>query len=144
MTTTWILIANATEAHLYQSPKAKLFNGMEKLELVCEFAHPDGRKKDIDLVSDRLGHNGHGTMIESSDLKQFEAERFARELAQSLESSRTSNSFQDLIVIAPPSFHGLLNKHFNEQLQGLVSVNVEKDYTKANERQLLSNLQGYL
>ena len=144
MTTTWILIANASEAFLYTSPRAKLFNGNAELSLISRFDHPESRQKGLNLVSDKLGHNGHGTFVEASEPKQLQAEHFARELAVMLEEGRVSNQFQDLIIAAPAKFRGLLHKYINDQLGQLLSVNIDKDYTKDKVGILVKHLQEHL
>ena len=65
-------------------------------------------------------------------------------MAEDLESARISGNFDELIVIAPPHFHGLLNSHFNGHVSTLISLNIKKDYTKANEKQLLGYLDEHL
>ncbi len=146
MTTTWILVANASEAHLYAAQRAKLFNSSSNstLSSVNDFIHPESREKGINLVADRSGHSGHGTFVESSDPKQVEADRFAKELAVALEQGRVSNQFQDLIIAAPAKFRGLLHKYINSQLDHLVSVNINRDYTKNGTKVLVKHLQEHL
>ena len=144
MTTSWILVANASEAHLYESPRLKLLHGHTPLTHLAEFAHPESRSKGLHLVTDKLGHSGHGTFVETSEPKSHEAMQFARLLIAELEKGRVNHCFQDLIIVAPPKFHGLLNKCLQAPLQHLLSVDVDKDYTQADEQQLRNYLQDYL
>ena len=114
----WILGANATEARFYMTPKAKLLNGEATLKLVKEYKHPEGRQKSGDLVSDKPGNYknprvGHGTFAEPTDPKEHELDVFAKQLADELEAARIANHYQDLIIITPSHFDGLLNKHLN-------------------------------
>lgn len=150
MTMTQILVANSSQAYMYKSYKARLLNGDADLELVGEFLHPESRKKNSELGADRSGafsnpkSTGNSTFMESSDLKGQEAEVFAKELSSFLDKGRLNNDYQELIVIAPPQFHGLLSKSFNNNLQGMVYLNIEKDYTKNSPRELLKRLGDYL
>lgn len=144
MTTTWILIANASEAHLYTSQRAKLFNGSAELSLINNFSHPESRQKGLNLVADRLGHSGHGTFVEAAEPKQLEADHFAKELVSMLEQGRVNNQFQDLIIAAPSKFRGLLHKYINDHLQQLLSVNIDKDYTKDKANVLVKHLQEHM
>jgi len=144
MTTIWILIANASEASIYTSPKAKLFNGNTSLSLITHFTHPQSREKDSDLVADKLGHSGHGTLVDASDPKQLEAEIFAKELLEELEKGRIKNLFDDLMIVAPPKFSGLLNQYINGQLDQMLSLNIQKDYTKDKEQTLIAHLKEHL
>ncbi|MGE5027930.1 MAG: host attachment protein, partial [Betaproteobacteria bacterium] len=140
MTTTWILVASASAAHLYVN------RGISKgLEKIAAFDHPDSRKKASDLVTDRPGHmqsagNGHGARQPATDPKQHVHETFARKIAQHIEQGRTGNLFQRLIVAAEPRFRGLLNNTFSAQVHGLISESLDKDYTKATPKELSGHL----
>ncbi|HUW51506.1 MAG TPA: host attachment protein [Sulfuricella sp.] len=140
MATTWILVANASEAKIYAN------KGSSKgLEEIAAFDHPDSRKKNSDLVSDRSGHmqsagNGHGARQPATAPKQHEHETFARRLAQHIEQGRTGNSYQRLIVAAEPRFRGLLNSQLSVQVRNLISGSLGKDYTKATSKELTGHL----
>lgn len=144
MSNTWILIANASEAHLYTSPKAKLLNGSNKLSLVGNFAHPDSRKKATELVSDRFGHTLHGTYVESSEPQKVEADHFAQELAEKLEHGRVTNKFDELVIIAPGHFQSLLKHHASHRLSQMIERTVDRDYTHYPQRELVSKIQKWL
>ena len=141
MTNTWILVANSSEAKIFSVNKIKFINGKEKLSLIKEFDHPDSRKKDTEIASDKLGHYqtgglGHGSFVEATDPQKHEADNFAREVIEALEVSRVANQFRDLILVVPPHFHGLLNKHLHKPLQKLIISVIEKDYTKSPQNVL--------
>lgn len=149
MTTTWILTANASEAHLYESEKAKLINGNPSLRARKDFSHPQSREKRDGLLSDRCGNYhgrkmGHGSMVEKSEPKVMEAEQFARELANDLLAGRQQNCYQDLIIIAPASFQGKLKKHLQNKIGNIEPLCVAKDYTRTTEVELLKCLAHYL
>ena len=144
MKNTWLLIANASEARLFETefrPKT--------LTLIQEIKHPESREKGADLASDKAGHyqgdagtNGstQGSFNEASDPKEYEMERFASELVKQLDAGRTSNRYQHLIVASSPKFHGMLNKLMNTQVSKLVDKHINKDYTSFNERELLERI----
>lgn len=152
MSTTWILIANSSQANLYKAHKAKLFktNGHdeENLILLKSFKHADSRKKTGDLIADRSGNfsggGGHGSFVEASMPKELEAEKFARELVQILEDGRKQGDYDDLIIIANPPFKGMLNKLMHEPLDRLISQSIEKDYTHMKGRALVQQLRQFL
>ena len=82
----------------------------------------------------------HGAFNEPIDPKDYEQERFAIELAKELDAGRTANSYKNLIIVASPHFHGMLNKHMNEHVAGMVSKHIEKDYTAETPEGLLGKL----
>lgn len=141
-TTTWILVANSSTAHLYINHGPK--KGLKKLKA---FDHSASRGKGADLVSDRPGHNqshgnGHGAYNPATTPKQNEAQHFAIELAREMEHGRSANEYQRLILVSPPAFMGMLNSHLGSHVLGLVTDSFEKDYTKATDKELVSHLES--
>lgn len=139
MSTTWILVANASLAKLYANHGPK-----KGLQLLQEMQHPESRERSSELVSDRPGHgvgSGHGSMVGATDPKRHEADRFAQQVSRHLEQGRISNRFERLIVVASAPFMGKLNSHLPSPVRNLVSDSIEKDYTRANSRQLSGHLE---
>jgi protein required for attachment to host cells len=138
--TTWILVANASLAKIYanQGPK-------KGLKVLKELEHPESRQKNADLVTDRPGHmqgvgNGHGAFQPQTDPKLNAAQHFAQELAREFNHGRSTNQFERAILVAPPSFMGLINDKLDGHTANLVSDRFEKDYTKASEKELAGHL----
>lgn len=144
MTTTWILVANASAASIFCNDGPK-----KGLVRVKALEHAASREKGSDLVSDRPGHtqsrgNGHGAYVPAKGPKEIEAERFALEVARELDHGRTSNAFQRVILIASPHFMGLVNQHLDPHVRQLVSASIEKDYTKLGEKELAGHLEDHI
>jgi protein required for attachment to host cells len=139
---TWLLISDSSKARLYSLHKARIFNDQnpKELELIAEFAHEKSRMKGTELSSDKLGEFNSGTFVENTSPKSHEAEQFAHELLMHLDAARKEGRFRDLIIVAPPTFMGLLNKHMPHEIQKLVSQKIEKDYTQFNINELVQNL----
>lgn len=144
MKNTWLLVANGSEARLFETE----FRPKE-LHLLQEFSHPESREKGAELSSDKSGHyqgdagtgaSTQGAFNESSDPKEYEMERFAGMLMKQLEAGRNANSFQHLIVASSPKFHGLLNKKMNSHISRLVDKHINKDLTSFREDELLARL----
>lgn len=133
MTLSWILVANASEAKIFKTPRAKLFNGGCSLELVTDIFYPDSRLKESELTTTLSGHKN---ILETADPKWHEHEKFARVVVDLLEDARTKQHCQDIIVVAPAGFYGLLNRYFRWPLKRLVSAKIEKDYTKLKPAKL--------
>lgn len=142
MTITWVLIANASHARIF------LNRGCNKgLELIKDMEHPDSRKKGLELVSDEAGRQkqsaGAGArpgMEPDTQPKVLEAQRFARELADFLCEARKQNSFNRLLLVAPPNFLGLMREHLDTQTANLVIETMSKDYTRAGDNELMAHL----
>ena len=142
MNATWVLIANGSEARLFEKK-----NDPKLLSLIKEFNHPESRDKGLDLASDRAGNfNGeiskaaHGSFTEATSPKEYEAERFAKILADELDAARNENRYNQLIIVSSPHFHGLLNGHMNEHVAKMVDKHIEKDYTDLKAEELLEKI----
>ncbi|MEW5891105.1 MAG: host attachment protein [Pseudomonadota bacterium] len=137
--TTWIVVANASCARVYANHGPK-----KGLTLIKELEHPESRQKGMDLVTDRAGvaSVGHGTRQAQVDPKTHEARTFAHELARELYQGRVTAKYDRAILVAPPSFMGLINEKLDNPTAQMVSDRFEKDYTKYNERELAGQLQS--
>jgi protein required for attachment to host cells len=145
MDKTWVLVACASSAVLYDYVSRDSNTHKPALHVVEEFNHPDSRKKNTELVSDREGQyrsgSGHGNFVETSDPHQFEAKAFAIELCKKLEQSRGANQFKSLVLVAEPHFMGLLRQCIENWPQQNVSIReILKDYTKEPVNKLLGLL----
>ena len=144
MTTSCVVVANASTAQIYISPRAKLLNGHPKLTLHTSLDEPQCRVKRAELVTDKAGAYGSGTFVESSDPKEHCKDSFAKHIAQILEKSRLRHEFDDLILIAPQAFDGKVKHNLSHSLKKLLSKNILKDYTHDTPEQLVAHMQDYL
>ena len=141
---TWVLVANSSEARLYETRKIG-----ETLKCLKEFDHPESRKKGTTLASDRPGHTqskgtGHGAMGDPANPKEYEAKRFASELAKKLDKGRATNAYKRLVLVAPPQFYGLLKNHLSENTRAIVVTKIQKDYTALPDRDLPVRLKEHV
>ncbi len=142
MATTWILVANASQAKLYANSGPK-----KGLKLLKELKHPESREKASDLVSDRPGQlhspgTGHRASQPKTDPKTNEARHFAQELARELNHGRSSGQVERIILVAPPAFMGLIKEKLDDQTANIVTDSFEKDYTRSNEKELAGHLES--
>lgn len=140
---TWILVANASDAKLFSSENIRTKN----LNFVKELTHPASRQKE--LLSDRSGNyrNEMGTGTSSAyetkiTAKQMEAEYFAEELVKEIVHGYNEKKFADLILIAPAHFHALIKKHLHRHIQE--KMHLDKDYTKYNTQELEAAIKEHL
>jgi protein required for attachment to host cells len=137
MAITWILVANASLAKLYAN-----LGPNQGLRLVKELVHPASRQKAADLVSDRAGSimSGKGMRQPQTLPKEHQAKVFAQEIARELYQGRAQNAFGRAILVAPPSFMGMINTTLDGPTAQMVSDRFEKDYTKTPEPMLKERL----
>jgi len=140
MAITWILVANASLAKLYAN-----LGPNKGLMLVKELIHPKSRQKNSELVTDRAGRmagsgNGQISRQPQTHPKDHEAQVFAQEIAHELYRGRATNAFGRAILMAPPSFMGMLNAQLDNPTAQLITDRFDKDYTKTPEPQLREHL----
>lgn len=144
MSTKWYVIANSSKAKVYLSDSiSKEFNLHDTL------LHPESRMKGSNIASDRPGHyesrgDGHGSFVEKSDPKDYEADRFAIEISHYLKDAHNKNKYRELIIAASPPFHGLIKKHLEKGVEESVVKHIEKDLTGIAESKVAETIANYL
>jgi protein required for attachment to host cells len=138
MTKTWILIADAAQARLFEASG----NGEHWTQLES-FDNPEGRAQSRAFHSEASGglQTDEGTYFRSAmeplSIKKVESQRFARELSQRLDRG----NFARLIIVAPPEFLGMLRKELSSGVKAKLLDSIAKDYTHARPQQLEKDLQ---
>ena len=143
MGNTWILVAHEAGARLFANDG--IGNG---LALVESIDHPRGRARDRDIVSDRPGRsfrkNSGDTRRASMGQTESPHDRvvsdFSRELADKLRQARVQNQFDQLVLVAPPRFLGLLRSSLDGPTSQLVIGTIHKDLASSNEAELIQHL----
>jgi protein required for attachment to host cells len=147
----WILVADASRARLLVvgGPEQPL---VEQQALV----HPASRARDSEIYSDRPGrvaqahvgpHPGHGSrssMEPGTSAHDVEHQHFARQVADALQRGLNEHAYTRLVVVASPSFLGLLRKEMSPQVSRLVSTTLDKDYTLCGLDELERHLKEHL
>jgi protein required for attachment to host cells len=142
MDNTWVLVANASEARLFATERLG-----QDMTIIKDFSHPESRAKGTTLASDRPGASkgrglNTGTRGDPDDPKDFEAERFASELANELDKGRAENAYRRLVLVATPHFQGLLKSHLTDHTRNMVVDNINKDLTACNISELPMRLKN--
>jgi protein required for attachment to host cells len=134
---TRVIVADSARARIFASHSA-----LRHLEEVEGFAHPEAHKSNRDLASDSAGKSvdQHGALESATSPKAHEAENFARMLAQHLKDLHNQQHYEQLVLIAPPQFLGLLNKQLPKPLDKLVTKTVDKDLTTHS----IEDIIGYI
>ena len=135
---TWVLVAESSRARLF----ARSGNQLEEVE---DFTHPAARARNRDLDSDKPGRSfGAGAVRHAMEPQhashRSEAEAFARELVERLETGRGKGDFTHVVLIAPPEFLGLLRHAMHGELSRLVVQSVDKNLVHAQPADILDHL----
>lgn len=134
--TTWIVVAHRGDARIYE-----LRGFRDGLKLVYDMAHPEGRLKNGEIDTDRpgrsMGYSSHRNPYTShQDSVQRVAQTFGNEIGQYLDRARMDHRFEQLMIVAEPSFLGVLRGALNSQLESMVVATLDKNLAHCNEREL--------
>ncbi len=77
---------------------------------------------------------------QKTDPKKQEAINFAHSLAHHLEAGSNANQFEQLMIVAEPSFLGLLRDELSEQVKKKLSFELDKDLTKHSVAEIQAHL----
>lgn len=139
---TWILVAHRAGARLFETG-----DPVHGLRLVRAIEHPDGRKRNFDINSDRPGRSfarvggaRHAMGKDHSPTEQV-ALRFARRLADLLEKARVRNRFGQLVLVAEPRFLGEIRAALSAPALALVVAEIDKDLCGVAQRDLPRHLR---
>ena len=144
MKSTFILVADNVRARIFtaETPSSPL----QEIEAL---AHTEGRLHDREITSDFPGKiKGEGSVghafEQPTDPKKHEADNFAHRIAQYLEEAHNANKFEQLLIIAEPSFLGLLRNQLTEQIKKLVCFELDKNITTHSADDIRKHLPTFL
>ena len=144
MKLTWILVADNTRARIFTADTPS-----SPLEEIEDFSHMEARLHDREMTSDlpgkikSVGGGGHA-FEQPTDPKKHEADNFAHRVAQYLEDAHNANRFEQLLIVAAPSFLGLLRNNLPEQIKKLVHFELDKDITMLSAADIRQHLPQFL
>jgi len=123
-----ILVADQAEAIFYDAPT---MHAVPKE--VARISDPLARLHDRDFGTERPGrsHESMGTTRHSIQREETprraEAVRFARRIARRLDDARRRQEFEQLVVVAGPSFLGLVREELSGPTRARVAREIRKD-----------------
>jgi protein required for attachment to host cells len=112
-------------------------------------AHVEGRLHDRAITTDLPGRiksadgSGHA-LQQATDPKQHEFDSFAHTVAQLLETALNSQQYMQLLIIAEPSFLGLLRSCLSTQVKKHVTFELAKNIISHNAVDIRAHLPEYL
>ncbi len=145
MKKTWIRAADNSHARIFttRTPSSPL----QELETLT---HPESRLHEQKLTSDLPGSAGgkgagarHAYQSES-DPKEYEAEQFARDVASHLQDALDAGQYEQLLMVASPSFLGALRGHLSDRVRSTVCYEADKNVTLHSPEDIRARLPEYL
>ena len=136
---TRVIVADNARARIFESHS--VINRLEERE---GFVHSAARLSNRDLVGDSAGKSvdQHGSLDPGTSAKQHQAQNFARMLARHLKELHNKQHYDNLILIAPPRFLGMLRKELPGPLDKLVTSTIDKDLTEASVEDIIEHIKA--
>jgi protein required for attachment to host cells len=136
---TRVIVADNARARIFGSDST--INALREME---DFIHSGARLSGRDIDADAAGksRNPHGALDHASSATEHEMEVFARSLARRLKELHNDKHFEQLILIAPPKFLGLLRRELPGPLDQLVDRCIDKDLTTAKVEDIIDYIKG--
>jgi len=143
-TRTWIVLADEANARVYQPQENR-----RDWTLVTELTHPQSRAREAELGRDKPGRvkqsAGYRSALEPhTPRKKVEVEKFARQVGKMLDDALAKKAYERLILVAPPSFLGVLRSKLTDRVQRSIATTVEKDYLHLDPPEMRERLRQQL
>jgi len=140
--TTWILVSDASLAKLLAAELPE-----DAWKVVQRFEHAAARELSHELKSDvpgrtqkARGEGARSSMEPRTTPHEVEAEVFARQLAEFLDRAAAKREYDNLVLVAPPHFLGLLEKTLTKETSKRLKATAGKDLVKQSEIDLRERL----
>jgi protein required for attachment to host cells len=144
MKATWIIVADNTRARIFTASTPS--SDLTEIEGI---GHSEGRLHDTEITSDLPGRikssDGSGHALQQpTDPKQHEFDIFAHEIAKLLTDADKDKQFEHLLIIAEPSFLGLLRQRLPEHVRKQITFELAKNLTLHSVADIRKHLPEYL
>ncbi len=129
MKLTWILVADKSRARILNAETAS------RIKEIIDLTHPEGRLHEQELTTDLPGKDankgvpGKHAFQDKIEPKQQEAIDFAKRIAKYIDEAQNEKKFEQLMIVAEPSFLGILRKQFTDEVKERISFELDKNIT---------------
>ena len=144
MSRKWVVVADQSRARIFTVDDAH-----GPLLQVDELEHPEARKREQELISDRPGRSfdsagqGRHAMGTSVEPKKEEAVRFAKQIADYLQVAHHEGRFNRLLLVAGSPLLGLLRDKL-KSLSGTKISEIDKNLGQYEAPEIRSHLPDRL
>ena len=133
-----LVVADNCRARIFESHLS-----LRDLKKVDDLVHTPSRLTNRDLVDDASGKSvdQHGSLEPATSPKDHEKIVFAKRLGKHLKKMHSQKHFDELVLVAPPKFLGMLRDELQSPLDKLVTRTVDKDLTRLTVHELVEVLK---
>ncbi|GAB3670789.1 host attachment protein [Salinisphaera aquimarina] len=141
MSNQWIVVSDAARARLFSR------DADHHLTLVETLTHEESRAHEGDLrtggkgeVQDSGGAGRHQTDPQTSTSEKH-ADIFAKQVCERLKAGLNDNEYTSLVVVADPSFLGLLRDQLDKPLERAIHKTIDKNWAQHDQQQIEKQLR---
>ncbi len=145
MALAWVLVANQSQARVFEAEKRA-----GKLHELEALIHPESRLNGRDLISDAPGRAfdsgalGRHAMGNASQLHRLNGQRFAREIAHTLERGRVEGRYEKLYIVAEPQMVGSLREALKPPTRAIIAGETGKNLVSCEVDEIRAQLPTWL
>lgn len=150
MTDTWIVVADASRARIFETDIPAGGLREKPLQERTVLTHPESRLHEGDLSTGgkggdihRLGKSSHETEP-ATTVMENEAEHFAVEIAGVLRDGRHKGAFEHLMLVAEPKILGRLREKMDSATRQTLFRTVDKNWAQQDQASLESLLDEHI
>ena len=133
--TTWIIAADSSRARIFEVADRE-----QRLLEIEDFLNPEARLADRDLITDAhprfRGSGGQNSDREETSAAEHQTDLFSKKLGRFLDKARVENRYNQLYIVAPPKFLGLIRRDLSKEVGKLVKEELPKDLSWLNARDI--------
>ncbi|AWF82708.1 host attachment protein [Microbulbifer sp. A4B17] len=145
MALAWVLVANQSQARIFEANKR-----VGNLNEIQALLHPESRLSGRDQESDAPGRSfdsygqGRHSMGNSSRLHRRNGENFAREIAHTLERGRQEGQYEKLYIVAEPYMVGSLRDALKSPTRATIAGETGKNLVACEPEEIRAQLPIWL
>lgn len=125
----WVFVGDGQKALFLINEGDEKFPNLRRLA-VWEQADPPSREQGTDAPGRAYSSVGEiHSAVEETDWHELEKERFAKSIADHINKAALSNSFDQLLIVAPPKILGDLRREFAKATEAKIIAEIAKDLT---------------
>lgn len=139
MADTWIVVADHARARLFSMNAGRMDEISDFVNAEARVPGHERTHAPPSRVHDRFGDSRHA--VQSHTLTQDKAAtRFAGTLRSVLDRGRLAREYQNIVLIAPPRFLGILNAALGDGLGDFVALRIAKNLTRRKPEAIRAEL----
>lgn len=146
MSTAFVALAERSSARFFELEN----HDVDSITELPGLSNPDGRLHEGDIIVGSLGSSSHGnslhTMTTEKSATETVALRFANDVSEMIRRARLDGCYDHAVVIAGPSFLGMIREKLSSEeekfVKHTVSKNIAPEDDDAMKKHLVSLLQN--